>query len=147
MGPTMRQKTPTRTPLTGLSVTLLCLVALAASPGCRRDTPPPQSAQGATPDAATSPSAPTSSAAPADSGPEEQVWVIRSTGLQCRPTTPRPLEDVAAELRDQGIEVHAMEMTARAVCEACGCANAEHYRLQIDASSLAQVEAAGWRQE
>ncbi len=116
---------------------LSLLLALASAPACRRDQPPPE-----TPPAASEPDAGADAATRA-----EMIWIVRTTGEQCSAEPVASLAQVVGQLQDLGVTVHESEMTTRVVCAACGCPNAEFYRVQIEASDFSRLEGEGWQRE
>jgi hypothetical protein len=88
---------------------------------------------------------------PAGTSPAgEAIWLLRPWGIQCEDPASFEYKDVsaaAAALEDAGVEVLAAESVALMVCQACGCATSEHFRVLIPAAGLSQALALGWTQE
>jgi hypothetical protein len=80
----------------------------------------------------------------------EAIWLLRPWGIQCEEPAGFEYRDVhaaAAALDEAGIEVLAAESVELMVCQACGCATSEHFRVLIPAAGLSQALDLGWMQE
>lgn len=80
------------------------------------------------------------SAYPADA----EFWLVRAAGLQCEEPTYPDLASAVTALENAGVTVLESETTTLAVCAACGCPTAEHYRIRVLGSEVNKALPLGW---
>lgn len=83
---------------------------------------------------------------PAESG--KTVWLLHPWGIQCE--GPGPYADLAAAvsaLEEAGVDVLEAQNVELMVCQACGCATSEHFRVQVAAEDRPATLALGWQEE
>jgi hypothetical protein len=73
------------------------------------------------------------------------VTIIHPMGSQCEGAIFSDLSAAIGSLEEAGITVLAAEEIGLEVCEACGCATSEHYRLQINVEDLDAALEMGWQ--
>lgn len=73
------------------------------------------------------------------------VKISHPMGLQCEEPTFADLSAAIASLEEAGIVVVAGEEIGLQVCEACGCATSEHFRVQINVEDLDRALEMGWQ--
>jgi hypothetical protein len=66
-------------------------------------------------------------------------------GLQCEEAIFPDLSAAISSLEEAGIAVVAAEEIGLGVCEACGCATSEHFRVQINVEDLDRALEMGWQ--
>jgi hypothetical protein len=66
-------------------------------------------------------------------------------GLQCEEAIFPDLSAAISSLEEAGIAVVAAEEIGLEVCEACGCATSEHFRVQINVEDLDRALEMGWQ--
>ncbi|NKQ36535.1 MAG: hypothetical protein HF973_13070 [Chloroflexi bacterium] len=88
------------------------------------------------------PLAPTRDPYPAAEG---SIWILRPVGIQCESPSDYPdIQAAVADLTAIGVEVNAQETIELVVTTVCGSPTSAHFRVQIDASDLANAELLGW---
>lgn len=80
-----------------------------------------------------------------DPYPGGLVTLIHPMGLQCEEPIFADLSAAVGSLEEAGITVVAAEEIGLEVCEACGCATSQHYRVQINVEDLDQALEMGWQ--
>jgi hypothetical protein len=73
-----------------------------------------------------------------------EYWLVRPAGLQCEDPAYPDLETAVRALEDAGVTILDSEEMTLAVCEACGCPTALHFRIQVSGSDLSQAMTLGW---
>ena len=71
--------------------------------------------------------------------------IVHPMGLQCEDVIYADLSAAISSLEEAGIAVVAAEEIGLEVCEACGCATSEHFRVQINPEDLARSLELGWQ--
>jgi hypothetical protein len=79
-----------------------------------------------------------------DPYPGGLATIVRPMGLQCEEPVFPDLSAAIGSLEDAGIVVVAAEEVALNVCDGCGCATSEHFRMQINAEDLGKALDMGW---
>jgi hypothetical protein len=93
------------------------------------------------------PAQPEAQAPPTGYPDDMVVWMMRPLGQQCVDPENYEYPELSAAvtaLEEAGVEVMASETIEMAVCEACDCPTSEHFRVQISAQDMEQVESMGW---
>ncbi|MGD8805627.1 MAG: hypothetical protein PVH65_07235 [Chloroflexota bacterium] len=114
------------------------------------ETPTSESTAYPAPPTATPPGAeggyPASTPQPTyDPYPGGLVTIIHPMGLQCEEAIFPDLSAAISSLEEAGIAVVAAEEIGLEVCEACGCATSEHFRVQINVEDLDRALEMGWQ--
>ena len=73
------------------------------------------------------------------------VTLFHPMGLQCEEPIFADLSAAVGSLEEAGIAVVAAEEIGLEVCEACGCATSQHYRVQINVEDLDRALELGWQ--
>lgn len=80
-----------------------------------------------------------------DAYPGGVAIIIRPLGVQCEDPLYSNIDDAVTDLEEAGITVQEAGELELIVCDACGCATSEHYRMLIGPDDMATALALGWQ--